>query len=102
VKKDGPPSRIALARKLTTELRFTKAVHGTHFVDDLIRSFDLHPNSQRDKRGPNTGFAYFETSNLENISLETSTSEFPVVFSRTVSGPSSYTERWANEESSSA
>jgi hypothetical protein len=36
-------------------------------------------------------------SNPENIPLETSTSEFPVVFSRTVSGPSSYTERWTNE-----
>jgi hypothetical protein len=35
-----------------------------------------------------TGFAYFETSNPENIPLETLRSEFPVVFSRTVSGPS--------------
>jgi hypothetical protein len=33
----------------------------------------------------------------ENIPLETSRSEFPSVFSRTVSGPSSYTGRWTNE-----
>ena len=41
------------------------------------------------KCGPNSGFAYFETSNPENIPLETSTSEFPFVFSRIASGPSS-------------
>jgi hypothetical protein len=38
-----------------------------------------------------------EAPSTGNIPLETSSSEFPFVFSRTVSGPSSYTERWANE-----
>jgi hypothetical protein len=41
-------SRIALARKLTNSTSLSRTlVHGTHFVDDLIRSFDLRPYSHR-------------------------------------------------------
>ena len=83
---------IALARRLTNSTsgldRFTKAGCGTHFVNDVIRSFDLHLDPTKKQVRSNTGFAHFETSNPENIPLETLNSEFPFVFSRTVSSPS--------------
>jgi hypothetical protein len=48
----------------------------------------IYAPTHKEQVRSNTGFAYFETSNPENIPLETLRSEFPVVFSRTVSGPS--------------
>ena len=87
-------SRSPLARKLTnyqtvpdSSIPSRQLPHGTTLVGDLIRSL-IYALLTKNKCGPNTGFAYFETSNPENIPLETLRSEFPFVFSRTVSGPS--------------
>jgi len=81
-------SRIVLARKLTSSTSLHELWPWHRFCRRFDQVFWSTPLLTEDKCGPNTGFAYFETSNPENIPLETSRTEFPFGFSRTVSGPS--------------
>jgi len=81
-------SRIALARKLTSSTSLHERCPWHTFCRRSDQVFWSTPLLTKNKCDPNTGFACVETSNPENIPLETSRSEFPFVFSRTVSGPS--------------
>jgi hypothetical protein len=87
--------KIVLARRLTNYQTFLIArsprgqlTHGTTLVNDAAGRFIAPQLEEETSEVENMDSRTSKAPSTENIPLETLRSEFPFVFSRTVSGPS--------------